>query len=36
MMLRMLHWAQDELALRHAVSFPRVDDLAEAARLQNQ
>ena len=30
MMLRMLQWAQDELALRHAVTFPRIDDLAEA------
>ena len=30
MMLRMLQWAQDELALRHSVSFPRIDDLAAA------
>ena len=30
LMLQMLQWAQDELALRHAVTFPRIDDLAEA------
>ena len=30
MMLRMLQWAQDELALRHVVTFPRINDLAAA------
>ena len=31
MMLRRLHWAQDELEQRHHVSFPRIDDYMAAA-----